>query len=179
MSPITSETFSNNRGSIGYNIVMVCFNHHSVPFRQVAAEEKKESPKKRPLQISENLHSLVTMMAADKNLSLEQVVSKAVIKEARAALDTPDSEKQRRYFIAIKATEDEIKQRYIGEQSRRSAQMRRINAQRRKKSAAPISPSSPVSPTPRFRPVNAQGYPVEYRYGFAVPKPTPSSYPTY
>ena len=158
---------------------MVCFNHREATFKQVAAEEKKEPPKKRPLQISEELHSLVTMMAADRNLSLEQVVAKAVIKEAKAALDTPDGEKQRRYFIAIKATEDEIRQRYIGARSRCSAQMRRINDQKRKKSAAPISPSSPVSPTSRFRPVNAQGYPVEYRYGFAVPKPPPSSYPTY
>lgn len=135
---------------MGYNIVMVCFNHREATFKQVTAGEKKEPPKKRPLQISENLHSLVTMMAIDRNLSLEQVVSKAVIKEAKAALDTPDGEKQRRYFIAIKATEDEIKQRYIGEQSRRSAQMRRINAQRRKKSAAPASTSS-FSPTPRPR----------------------------
>lgn len=157
---------------------MVCFNHHSIPFKQVAAEEKKEPPKKRPLQVSENLHSLVTMMATDRNLSLEQVVSKAVIKEAKAALDTPDSGKQRRYFIAIKATEDEIRQRYIGARSRRSAQMRRINDQKRKKSATPTPTFSP-SHTPHFCSVNSQGYPVEYRYGFAVPKPPPSSYPTY
>ena len=155
---------------------MVCFAGYKPTFNQVAAKEKNEPPKKRPLQISGELHSLVTMMATDRNLSLEQVVSKAVIKEAKTALDTPDGEKQRRYYAAIKSTENEIKQRYIGAQSKRSAQMRRINDQKRKKFAAP---TSSANPTPRFSPINSQGYPVEYRYGFAIPKPPPSSYPTY
>lgn len=116
-------------------------------------------------------------MAKDRNLSLEQVVAKAVIKEAKAALDTPDGDKQRLYYSLAKNAEQELRERYVGEKSRRSAQMRRINDQRRKKSAAP-APTSSFSRPPR--PVSPySGYPVEYRYGFAVPKPPPSSYPTY
>lgn len=157
---------------------MVCFNHHTVTQREVAAERKKSPPKpKHPLQVSEEIHSLVSQMAKDRNLSLEQVVGKAVIKEAKAALDTPDGDKQRLYFSLAKNAEQELRERYVGEKSRRSAQMRRINDQRRKKSAAPASTSS-FSPQPR--PISPySGYPVEYRYGFAIPKPPPSSYPTY
>lgn len=112
---------------------------------------------------------------------MEQVVAKAVIKEAKAALNTPDGDKQRLYFSLAKNAENELRERYVGEKSRRSAQMHRINDQRRKKSAAP-APTSSFSPTPRPRPrpvSSYSGYPVEYRYGFAVPKPPPSSYPTY
>ncbi len=157
---------------------MVCFNPHTVTQSRVAAERKKSPPKpKHPLQVSEEIHSLVSQMAKDRNLSLEQVVGKAVIKEAKAALDTPDGDKQRLYFSLAKNAEQELRERYVGEKSRRSAQMRRINDQRRKKSAAPAPTSSFSRPT---RPVSSySGYPVEYRYGFAVPKPPPSSYPTY
>lgn len=138
----------------------------------------KDPPKKRPLQISEELHSLVSMMAADRNQSLEQVVSAAVIKQAKSALPTiPNPERQFSYSQSIRRTEDEIKLRYHGEKTRRSIQMRRINDERRKKNGAPAAPSSPGCPQ---RPIsNPYGYPVEYRYGFAVPKPPPSSYPTY
>ena len=159
---------------------MVCFNHHTVTQREVAAERKKSPPKpKRPLQVSEEVHSLVSQLAQDRNLSMEQVVAKAVIKEAKAALNTPDGDKQRLYFSLAKNAENELRERYVGEKSRRSAQMHRINDQRRKKSATP-APTSSFSPTPRPRPVSSySGYPVEYRYGFAVPKPPSSSYPTY
>lgn len=159
---------------------MVCFNPRSVPQRELAAERKKPPAKpKRPLQVSEEVHFLISQMARDKNLSLEQVVAKAVIKEAKAALDTPDGDKQRLYFSLAKNAEQELRERYVGEKSRRSAQMRLINDQRRKKSAAP-SPTSSFNSTLRPRPVSSySGYPVEYRYGFAVPKPPPSSYPTY
>ena len=110
---------------------------------------------------------------------MEQVVAKAVIKEAKAALNTPDGDRQRLYFSLAKNAEQELRKRYVGEKSRRSAQMHRINDQRRKKSAAP-APTSSFSPTPRPRSISPySGYPVEYRYGFAVPKPPPSSYPTY
>lgn len=138
----------------------------------------KDPPKKRPLQISEELHSLVSMMAADRNQSLEQVVSAAVIKQAKSALPTiSNPERQFSYSQSIRRTEDEIKLRYHGEKTRRSIQMRRINDERRKKNAAPAAPSSPGRPR---RPIsNPYGYPVEYHYGFAVPKPPPSSYPTY
>ena len=158
---------------------MVCFNPHTVTQSRVAAERKKSPPKpKPPLQVSEEIHSLVSQMAKDRNLSLEQVVGKAVIKEAKAALDTPDGDKQRLYFSLAKNAEQELRERYVGEKSRRSAQMRRINDQRRKKSA--VAPTSSFSPTPRSRPISPySGYPIEYRYGFAVPKPPPSSYPTY
>ena len=172
---------------------MVCFNPRSVTQSRVAAERKKSPPKpKHPLQVSEEIHSLVSQIAKDRNLSLEQVVGKAVIKEAKAALDTPDGDKQRLYFSLARNAEQELRERYVGEKSRRSAQMRRINDQRRKKSAAPhfsSSHSTPTAPhsfssyTPQSRrphPVSPySGYPVEYRYGFAVPKPPPSSYPTY
>ena len=159
---------------------MVCFNPRVVPQSKVAAERKKSPPKpKRPLQVSEEVHSLVSQMAQDRGLSMEQVVAKAVIKEAKSALNTPDSDKQRLYFVLAKNAENELRERYVGEKSRRSAQMRCINAQRRKKSAAP-APTSSFSPTPRPRPISSySGYPVEYRYGFVVPKPPPSSYPTY
>lgn len=156
----------------------MCFNPHSVIQRELAAERKKSPAKpKRPLQVSEEVHSLVSQLAHDKGISMEQVVAKAIIKEAKAALNTPDGEKQRLYLSLAKSAEREINQRYMGEQSRRSTQMRRINDQRRQKSAAPASTSS-FSPQPR--PISPySGYPVEYRYGFAIPKPPPSSYPTY
>ena len=161
-----------------YNRVMVCFNPRVIPQSKVAAERKKSPPKpKRPLQVSEEIHSLVSQLAHDRNLSMEQVVAKSVIKEAKVALNTSDGEKQRLYLSLAKNAEREINQRYMGEQSRRSAQMRRINDKRRKKSAT-------LAPTPSFsrppRPVSPySNYPVEYRYGFAIPKPPPSSYPTY
>ena len=135
----------------------------------------KDPPKKRPLQISEELHSLVSMMATDKNQSLEQVVSAAVIKQAKSALPTiSNPERQFSYSQSIRRTEDEIKLRYHGEKTRRSIQMRRINDERRRKNAAPSSLGRPQRPIS-----NPYAYPVEYRYGFAVPKPPPSSYPTY
>lgn len=156
---------------------MVCFNGYKPTLKQVAAEKRKSPLKpKRPLQVSEEIHSLVSQLAQDRGLSLEQVVAKSVIKEAKAALNTPDDEKQRLYLSLAKNAEQEINQRYMGEQSRRSAQMRRINDKRRNKSATP-TPASSFSRPPR--PVSSySGYPVEYRYGFAIPKPPPSSYPT-
>lgn len=140
---------------------------------------QKDPPKKRPIQISEELHSLVSMMAADRGQSLEQVVSAAVTKQAKAALPTiSNPERQYDYSQSIRKAEDEIKLRYHGEKTRRSIQMRRINDERRKKNGAPAAPASPGRPI--YRPTsNPYGYPVEYRYGFAVPKPPPSSYPTY
>lgn len=139
----------------------------------------KTPPKKRPLQISEDLHSLVSMMATDRNQSLEQIVSMSVIKQAKAALPTvANPERQFSYSRAIRKAEEEIRLRYHGEKTRRSIQMRRINDERRKKNGAPAAPHSPASRP--YRPVSNQyGYPVEYRYGFAIPKPPPSSYPTY
>ena len=139
----------------------------------------KDPPKKRPLQISEGLHSLVSMMAADRDQSLEQVVSAAVIKQAKAALPTiSNPERQFSYSQSIRRAEDEIKLRYHGEKTRRSIQMRRINDERRKNRATQTPHTPPGRPI--YRPTsNPYGYPVEYRYGFAVPKPPPSSYPTY
>ncbi|MBR0372881.1 hypothetical protein IJH72_03020 [Candidatus Saccharibacteria bacterium] len=159
---------------------MICFNPHSVTQSKVTAERKKSPAKhKRPLQVSEEIHSLISQMAKDRNLSLEQVVGKAVIKEARAALDTPDGDKQRLYLSLTKNAEQELRGRYVGEKSRRSAQMRRINDQRRKKSATPASASASSFSRPP-RPVSPySGYPIKYRYGIAVPEPPPSSYPTY
>ena len=108
---------------------------------------------------------------------MEQVVAKAVINEAKAALNTPDGDRQRLYFSLAKNAENELRERYVGEKSRRSAQMRRINDQRRKKSAAP-APTSSFSRPPR--PVSPySGYPVKYRYGIAVTVRPPSSYPSY
>ena len=138
----------------------------------------KSPPKKRPLQISEDLHSLVSMIAADRNQSLEQIVSTSVIKQAKAALPTiANPERQYSYSQSIRRAEEEIKLRYHGEKTRRSIQMRRINDERRKKNGAPAAPHS--SGRPPYPVSNTYGYPVEYRYGFAVPKPPPSSYPTY
>ena len=157
---------------------MVCYSRYKPTLKQVAAEKKKSPPKpKRPLQVSEEIHSLVSQLAQDRGLSMEQVVAKSVIKEAKAALNTPDDEKQRLYLSLAKNAEREINQRYMGEQSRRSVQMRCINDKRRKKSAAPATTSSFSHPPRPISPYS--GYPVEYRYGFAVPKPPPSSYPTY
>lgn len=139
----------------------------------------KDPPKKRPLQISEELHSLVSMMAADRNLSLEQVVSAAVTKQAKLALPAiTNPERQYSYSKSIHRAEDEIKLRYHGEKTRRSIQMRKINDERRRKNGAPAAPTLPGRPV--YKPTNnPYGYPVEYRYGFAVPKPPSSSYPTY
>lgn len=136
---------------------------------------RKEPPKKRPLQISEELHLLVSMLASDRGQSMEQVVSSAVTKMAKTAPVPSDGERQIQYRRAIYNAEEEIKLRYHSERSRRSVQMRRINAERRKNRATP-TPDTPQRPTPISNPY---GYPVEYRYGFAVPKPPPSSYPTY
>ena len=140
---------------------------------------QKDPPKKRPLQISEELHSLVSMMAADRGQSLEQVVSAAVTKQAKSALPTiSNPERQYSYSQSIRRAEDEIKLRYHGEKTRRSIQMRRINDERRRRNGAPAAHTAPGRPV--YRPTsNPYGYPVEYRYGFAVPKPPPSSYPTY
>ena len=115
------------------------------------------------------------MLATDRNQSLEQVVAFAVIRQAKAAPIPSDGERQIQYRRAIYNAEEEIKLRYHSERSRRSVQMRRINAERRKNRATP-TPDTPQRPTPISNPY---GYPVEYRYGFAVPKPPPSSYPTY
>ena len=83
---------------------------------------------------------------------MEQVVAKAVINEAKATLNTPDGDKQRLYFSLAKNAEQELRERYVGEKSRRSAQMHRINDQRRKKSAARFSVREvmPAQPPPRF-----------------------------
>ena len=140
---------------------------------------QKDPPRKRPLQISEDLHSLVSMIATDRNQSLEQVVSAAVIKQAKSALPTiSNPERQYSYSQSIRRTEDEIKLRYHGEKTRRSIQMRRINDERRKKNGAP-APTRSASPHTMSPTSHPYGYPVEYRYGFAIPKPPPSSYPTY
>lgn len=137
----------------------------------------KTPPKKRPLQISKDLHSLVAQMAEDRNQSLEQIVAFAVIKQAKIAPLPPDGERQVLYRQLIRNAENEIKLRYHSEQSRRSMQMRQINAKRRKNRAAAPQPSAS---RPQYKPASNQyGYSVEYRYGFAVPKPPPSSYPTY
>ena len=93
---------------------------------------RKEPPKKRPLQISEELHSLISMLATDRNQSLEQVVAFAVIRQAKAAPISADGEHQNKYRRAIYSAEEEIKQRYHIERSRRSMHMRRINAERRR-----------------------------------------------
>lgn len=137
----------------------------------------KTPPKKRPLQISEELHSLVAQMAVDRNQSLEQIVAFAVIKQANAA-PLPDGERQILYRQLTRKAEDEIKLRYHTERSRRSIQMRRINAERRRKNSSSAAQHPTVSP-PRHPVSNQYGYPVEYRYGFAVPKPPQSSFPTY
>lgn len=138
----------------------------------------KDPPKKRPLQISEELHALVSQLATDRNQSLEQIVAFAVIKQAKAAPLPPDGERQILYRQLIRQAEDEIKLRYHRECSRRSAQMRRINAERRKNNGAP-APTRSASPHTMSHTSHPYGYPVEYRYGFAIPKPPPSSYPTY
>lgn len=138
----------------------------------------KEPPKKRPLQISEELHSLVTQMASDRNQSLEQIVAFAVIKQANT---TPlaDGERQMLYRQLTRRAEDEIKLRYHKERSRRSVQMRRINDERRKNRGTPATTRS-VSPHSKSTISNTYGYPVEYRYGFTIPKPPPPSlYPKY
>ena len=114
---------------------MACFAGYKPTFKQVAAGKKKEPPKKRPLQISEELHGLISLLAKDNNQSLEQVVAGAVIQRAKSALNTPDNDRQRAYYERIRRTEQEIRQRYHGEQSRRSAQMRKINNERRIKIA--------------------------------------------
>lgn len=141
---------------------------------------QKEPPNKRPLQISSDLHSLISKMAADRNQSLEQVTSNAVIKQAKAALPTiTDPERQYSYSQSIRKAEEEIKLRYHCERTRRSIQMRRINDERRKKNNAPVA-SHPSASQPQHPYTNNQyGYPVEYRYGFAVPKPPQSSCSTY
>ena len=88
---------------------MVCFNGYKPTLKQVAAEKKKSPPKpKHPLQVSEEVHSLVSQLAHDKGISMEQVVAKAIIKEAKAALNTPDGEKQRFYLSLAKSAEREI-----------------------------------------------------------------------
>ena len=157
---------------------MVCFAGYKPTFKQVAAGKKKEPPKKRPLQISEELHGLISLLAKDNNQSLEQVVAGAVIQRAKSALNTPDNDRQRVYYERIRRTEQEIRQRYHGEQSRRSAQMRKINNERRIKIAPTLSTSPTILPR-SFSPSNHCDYPVEYRYGIPVPKPPSSSYPTY
>ena len=154
---------------------MVHFGPYNPSCNKVGPEVKKKAAPKRPLQVSTELHSLISMMAQDRGFSLEQIVSKAVTQYARAALNTPDGDIQRRYMSAIRDAEQEIKQRYLGEQTRRSAQMRRINDKKR----ATSSPNTSFSPTLPPPPPSSSRYPVEYRYGFAVPKPPPSSYPTY
>ena len=166
------ETFALQRC---YNKGMAYLKGHISTERNTSSVGRRNPPSKRPIQVSKELHALISMMATDGNQSLEQIVSKAVIKEAKAALDAPNDEKQRRYYTTIKSAEDEIKQRYIEAQSKRSAQMRCINSQKRKKSATPTSSfSRPPRPVSSYN-----NYPVEYRYGFAIPKPPPSSYPTY
>lgn len=157
---------------------MVC-DIRNIPTRRnnQPTRQHVESPKKRPVQLGEPLHELITMIARDDNLSLEQIISSAVITKARLRLDTPDREKQTRYFLAIKKAENEIKQRYHGEKARRSIQMRRINDARRKRAATPNLPQAasapydlPVSPS-SSNSIYAYGYPIEYRYGIPVPVP--------
>jgi len=161
-----------------YNGCMVCFAEYKPTFKQGAAGKEKEPPKKRPLQISEELHGLISLLAKDNSQSLEQVVAGAVIQRAKSALNTPDNDRQRAYYERIKGAEQEIRQRYHGERSRRSAQMREINNERRIK-IAPTPSTSPTVPPRSFSPSNHCDYPVEYRYGIPIPKPPASSYPTY
>lgn len=109
---------------------------------------RKEPPIKRPLQISSDLHFLISIMAADRSQSLEQVVSTSVIKQAKAALPTiTDPERQYSYSQSIHRTEEEIKLRYHGEKTRRSIQMRKINDARRRNSFF-ASPNRHSSRTP-------------------------------
>ena len=159
---------------------MVCFNTYNVSQSKVAPERKKSAAHpKRPIQISEQLHSLVTMMARDDNLSLEQIVSAAVVSKAKKRLSTPDLDRQTSYYRMIKEAENEIKNRYHGERTRRSLQMRRINSERRKKKIAPHPSDSFGLERIRYTIPNYYKYPVEYKYGIPIPKPPPSSYPTY
>ena len=88
---------------------MVCFTGYKPTFKQVAAGKKKEPPKKRPLQISEELHGLISLLAKDNNQSLEQMVAGAVIQRAKSALNTPDNDRQRAYYERIRGTEQEIR----------------------------------------------------------------------
>ena len=116
-----------------YNKVMVC------PIKGVSAGKNiappttpKTPPKKRPLQISEELHALVSQLAADRKQSLEQIVAFAVLKQAKGAPLPSDSNHQILYRQLISQAEKEIKLRYHAELSRRSAHMRHLNMRRQK-----------------------------------------------
>lgn len=157
---------------------MVCFKGYIPTERKTPSVGRRNPPSKRPIQVSEELHALISMMATDGNQSLEQVVSSAILKQANSALNTSDSNRQRQYLDCIHKAKQEIKERYHGERSRRSAQMRKINNEKRAKTAS--TPSvSPTTPPRSLSPNNHYGYPIEYRYGIPIPKPPASSYPTY
>lgn len=112
---------------------------------------RKEPPVKRPLQISSDLHSLISKMAVDRNQSLEQIVSISVIRQAKASLPAiTNPERRYSYSQSIHKAEEEIKLRYHGEKTRRSIQMRRINDERRKKSSASTIPKPPHSSCSAF-----------------------------
>lgn len=156
---------------------MVCFSGYKTSAKENGGERKTTPPRKCPIQVSEELHALIVMMSENSNKSLEQIVSGAVIKGAKTAVPTiSDGEYQKRFVGLIRRAEEEIRYRYHRERSRRSTHMRRLNNEKRH-----TTQQSADSPAPTFRHYtdSYRDCPVEYRYGFAIPKPPPSSYPTY
>jgi hypothetical protein len=93
-------------------------------------EELKYKPIKRLVSISDELHHLIQSLAIRQHRSMEQVVSSAVIKQARNALNTYDADAVSDIYPLLSRAEAEIKKRYLGERSRRSEQMRRMNNER-------------------------------------------------
>ena len=107
---------------------MIQFDEWGVPIkRQVEKQERS----KTPIQVSNELHSLIKALSSTRRESLEQVVSSAIIACARPHLNSTDAMFQTRYFNLIKNAEREIKQRYGQTKSRRSQHMREINYKRR------------------------------------------------
>ena len=96
--------------------------------RQTPIQERN----KRPISVSSELHDLIKTLSVAGNESLEQVVSNAVLNRAKFHLSSHDSKLQSICWTQMKQAEAEIKERYHGLKSKRSARMRRINDARRR-----------------------------------------------
>lgn len=120
---------------------MIRFDQWGIPIpHQMPPQERS----KHPISVSSELHALIKTLAVLGDESLEQVVSNAVLARTKFHLNTPNRELQARCWTQMKKAEVEIKERYHGAKSRRSARMRRINDARRRRSAPTFTVPRPV-----------------------------------
>jgi hypothetical protein len=109
---------------------MTSNSYHSHNTPPLARVDRLPAAVKKTLSVGAPLHSLVRYLSSEYNLSYEQVVSKAVIEYAKTS-PVGSAFRDNRWALT-KTADNEVKARYLGTQSKRSANMRRVNNARRR-----------------------------------------------